>query len=61
MILYTKTDIYNVYKYNRNRYIMYKLQKNRGIKIQRFIKTKLPLQFCMNGFTIMIERREESK
>ena len=26
----------------------------RGIKTQRTIKTKIPLQFCMNGLTIMI-------
>ena len=27
---------------------------NRGMKIQWKIKKKLPLQFCMNGITIMI-------
>ena len=43
------------------------LYDNRGIKIKRTIKSKLPLLFCMNGLTIMtgplgrpIGRREES-
>ena len=29
---------------------------DRGIKTQRTIKTKLPLKFCLNHLTIMIDQ-----
>ena len=32
------------------------MPNNRGIKTYRTIKTKLPLQFCMNDLTIIIRQ-----